>query len=57
MEKEDLGSQSRTPKPKNLEIMSIEALGEYIEEMEAEIERVHATILAKHDWRANADTF
>ena len=55
MEEQGLESQSRTPKLKDLEIMSIEALGEYIEEMEAEIERVRSTILAKGDWRANAD--
>jgi uncharacterized small protein (DUF1192 family) len=55
MKEQGFESQSRTPKPKDLEIMSIEALGEYIEGMEAEIERVRATTLAKHDWRANAD--
>ena len=57
MEEQDLESQSRKLKSKDLEIMSIEALGEYIEEMDAEIERVRAAILAKQDWRANADTF
>ena len=57
MEEQGLESQSRTPKLKDLEIMSIQALGEYIEEMEVEIERVRATILAKRDWRASADTF
>ena len=57
MEEQGLESQIRTPKLKDLEIMSIEALGEYIEEMEAEIERVRATILGKRDWRASADTF
>ena len=57
MEEQGLESQIRTPKLKDLEIMSIEALGEYIEEMEAEIERVRATILAKRDWRASTDTF
>lgn len=57
MEEQDLEPRTRKPKPKDLEVMSIEALGEYIEEMEAEIERVRAAIAAKQDWRSNADSF
>ena len=37
MDIEDLEPQSKKPGIKNLEIMSIEALCEYIEELEAEI--------------------
>jgi len=42
---------------KNLEIMSIEALHEYIEELRIEIGRVEEAIKAKESARQNADTF
>ena len=43
-------------KPKNLEIMSIEALGEYIAELEAEIERARAEIALKNTARDGAES-
>ena len=44
------------PKPKNLDEMSIEALQEYIEEIEAEIERVQEAISAKKSARVGAES-
>ncbi len=45
----------KKPEPKNLEILSIEALGEYIEELEAEIARVRETIALKESARDGAE--
>ena len=47
----------KTPaEKKNLEPMSIEALGEYIAELEAEIARAQAAIAAKKSVRAGAES-
>jgi len=43
-------------KPKNLEIMSIETLGEYIAELEAEIERARSEIALKNTARKGAES-
>lgn len=43
--------------PKDLEAMSIEALGDYITELEAEIDRVRAMITSKETARGAADAF
>ncbi len=56
MNPDDLEPVHRKPKPKDLDIMSIEALGEYIAEMEAEIARVRAAIGAKKNARTSADS-
>ena len=47
-----------TPKPdlKNLEVLSIEALEEYIGELEAEIERVREEIKRKNSARSTAES-
>ncbi|MBP11785.1 MAG: DUF1192 domain-containing protein [Acidiferrobacteraceae bacterium] len=42
---------------KNLEELSIEALGEYIEELEAEIVRVREMIQEKEQARNGAESF
>ena len=52
---EDLDPQDRTPEPKKLEEMSVEALSEYIWELEAEIARVRETIGIKREARTGAD--
>lgn len=44
------------PKPKDLEVMSIEALGEYIAELEAEIARAREVIADKSTARQDAET-
>ncbi len=57
MDTDDLEPEKKKPAPKNLEVMSIEALGEYIGEMEAEIARVRDAITAKQGAQTEADRF
>ena len=57
MDTDDLEPQKQKPPPKNLEEMSIEALGEYIDELEAEIGRVRETIKGKKSALTDADHF
>ncbi len=57
MDTDDLEPKKKKPEAKNLEIMSIEALGEYIGEMEAEIARVREAITAKQGAHSEADKF
>ncbi|MEL0106202.1 MAG: DUF1192 domain-containing protein [Rhodospirillales bacterium] len=52
----DLEPSTPQPKPKNLDEMSIEALGEYIAELEAEIARAKAAISAKETARDGAES-
>ena len=47
MDEEDLEPLHATPKPRNLDPMSIDQLDEYIAELEAEIERVRGEIARK----------
>jgi len=56
MEWNDLEPQKEKPKPKNLEEMSIEALGEYIDELKAEIARAESMIGSKEVARDGADS-
>ena len=55
MDWNDLEAQKEKPKPKNLEEMSIAALGEYIDELQAEIARVRAIIKSKEKAREGAE--
>ncbi|MDJ0948908.1 MAG: DUF1192 domain-containing protein [Alphaproteobacteria bacterium] len=55
MEEEDLEPRTKRPKPRDLEPLSIEALEEYIGELEAEIDRVRQAIAAKQGHRAGAE--
>ncbi len=57
MDTDDLEPEKKKPEPKNLEILSIEALGEYIGGLEAEIARVREAITAKQSAQAQADQF
>lgn len=54
---EDLDPQKRKPKPKDLDIMSVEALEAYIAELETEIGRARAAIEAKQNHRSAAESF
>ena len=56
MEPEDLEPRTKKPAPKNLEVMSIEALHEYVAELESEIARVRETIAGKETARVGAET-
>ncbi|NQV55111.1 MAG: DUF1192 domain-containing protein [Rhodospirillales bacterium] len=55
MDIEDLEPTKQKPEIKNLEILSIEALGEYIAELEQEIARARAEIVLKNKAREGAD--
>ena len=57
MDTDDLEPQKQKPAPKKLEEMSIEALGEYIDELEAEIARVREAIKGKKSALIDADHF
>jgi len=57
MDDEDLAPKTLRPKPTDLDVLSVEALGEYIVELEAEIRRARDAIAAKQAWRNEADTF
>ncbi len=57
MNPDELEPLSKQPQKKDLEIMSIEALHEYIAELEAEIARAHVAIEGKQGARESADTF
>ena len=56
MEWNDLEPQKEEPKPKNLVEMSIAALGEYIDELQAEIARAEAIIKLKETARDGAES-
>lgn len=57
MDTDDLEPEQKKPEPKNLEEMSIEALEEYIAELEAEIARVREAIDGKEVARSGAEQF
>ena len=57
MDTDDLEPEQKKPEPKNLEEMSIEALGEYIAELEAEIARVREVIAGKEVALSGAEQF
>ncbi len=56
MEDEDLKPKVETPFPRKLEGMAIEALNDYIGELEAEIARVRADIATKQAALSAADS-
>ena len=56
MEDDDLEPRAKKPEPKILAKMSIEALSEYIAELEAEIARVRATIADREQARTEAES-
>ena len=56
MDTDDLEPVAKMPDAKNLEIMSIEALGEYIAGLEGEIERTRTEIALKEKARDGAES-
>ena len=56
MDTDDLEPEKKVEKPTDLEIMSIEALGEYIADLEAEIARARAQIAEKEKARLGAES-
>ncbi len=57
MDTDDLLPTGKQQTKKNLEELSIEALGEYIDELEAEIGRVREAIKVKEAARIGAESF
>jgi uncharacterized small protein (DUF1192 family) len=57
MDTDDLEPPTRKPGQKDLDVMSIEALGDYIAELEAEISRVRTVIESKQGARTGAEEF
>ena len=55
MDTDDLEPIVKKPEIKDLEVMSIEALGDYIDELQAEIKRVEVEIELKKKARAGAE--
>ena len=55
MENDDLEAPKTRPRPKDLEVLSIEALNDYVEELEAEIGRVRVAIKVKQAARSGAE--
>ncbi len=55
MDTDDMEPPKKKAQAKDLEIMSIEALGEYIEELEAEINRTRIAIKTKEAARSGAE--
>ena len=53
-EEDDDLPRALRPKPRDLDVMGIEELNEYIAELEAEIERVRSTIVKKEQQRIAA---
>ena len=54
---DDLEPQKEPQELKNLEIMSVEALNEYIVDLEEEVARARSTILLKQSARKGAELF
>ncbi len=57
MDIEDLEPRKQTPKPKDLEAMGIDELEAYLGELQAEMDRVKATIESKRSYRSGAEAF
>ena len=56
MDEQDLEPREKKPDLKNLEVLSIEALEDYIGELQAEIERVREEIKRKNSARSAAES-
>ncbi len=56
MDPMDLEPRKAIAKPKDLDLMGVEELQDYLAELEAEAERVRAKIAGKTDYKAAADS-
>jgi len=56
MDADDLEPRKKKPQPNDLESMSIEALMDYVAELEAEIARARLMIAGKQSARSAADS-
>ncbi|MFO0995509.1 MAG: DUF1192 domain-containing protein [Alphaproteobacteria bacterium] len=57
MEPEDLEPRKRKVEPRNLDIMGVKELEDYIAELEAEIARVRGVIAKKTTHKSAAESF
>ena len=57
MDTDDLEPIKKKPAPKDLEVMSIEALRDYIDELKGEIRRAEDMIASKDKARLGAEAF
>ena len=57
MDAEDLEPRKQKPKPKDLELMGVEELEEYIAGLQAEIDRARAVIDGKQSHKGAAEAF
>jgi len=57
MDTDELERPNKRNKIKDLDVMSIEALGDYISDLEREIERVKMTISLKNSAKSSAESF
>lgn len=55
MDPMDLEPRKAIQKPKDLDLMGVEELEDYLAELEAEAERVRAKIAGKTDYKSAAD--
>ena len=56
MDIDDLEPRKKAPKPKDLEVLGVEELEDYLAELEAEAERVKQKIAAKKSYLSGADS-
>lgn len=56
MELEDLEPRKAITKPKDLELLGVEELGEYLAELETEAARVREKIAAKKAYKSGAES-
>lgn len=54
MDPQDLEPRTVKPKPKDLDLLGVEELKDYLAELEAEAERVRAKIASKTDYKSAA---
>jgi len=57
MDTDELEPRKAKPAPVDLETMSIEAIGDYIEGLQGEIERAKQAIARKQNAKSAADSF
>jgi uncharacterized small protein (DUF1192 family) len=55
MDTDDLEPRKPVAKPKDLELMGVEELEDYLADLEAEAQRVREKILSKTDYKSVAD--
>lgn len=55
MDRDDLEPRAAKPKPRDLDLMGVEELKDYLAELEQEAERVRAKIDDKTDYRGKVE--